>query len=78
MTVFILTISLPAFWFAHWGALCAMLLRHQNRPTVLAIPLSFVGPFGALIAYVGSTRRGQKIVQSPLLNPLVSIDDDLP
>ena len=78
MTVFIFTVSLPTLWFIHWGVLCGILLRHQNRPTVLAIPLSFIGPVGALLAYAGTTRSGQKIVESPLLNPLVTHQDDLP
>lgn len=78
MTIFFYTISLPTLWFIHWGVVCVMLLRHQNRPTVLAFPLSFIGPFGALLAYAGSTRKGQRIVESPLLNPLVSHEDDLP
>jgi hypothetical protein len=78
VTVFILTVSLPTLWFIHWGALCVIFLRHQNRPTVLAIPLSFIGPVGALLAYAGTTRKGQEIVESPLLNPLVSYEDDLP
>lgn len=79
MTAFLLSAALIILWFTHWGWFCVMLLRRQQRSTALAIPLSFLGPLGALIAYVGSTPRGQRIIDAPLLNPAEARpDDDLP
>lgn len=72
------TIAMPALWFSHWGLLCAIFLRQQRRPVVLALPLSFIGPVGALVAYAGTTQLGNTLADSPLMNPAPSHDDELP
>lgn len=72
------TILMPVLWFGHWGTLCAIFLRQQGRPMVLAVPLSFLGPIGALVAYSGTTRVGNQVAESAVLNPAPLADDDLP
>lgn len=72
------TILMPVLWFSHWGTMCAIFLRQQGRPVVLALPLSFLGPIGALVAYSGTTRAGNRLAESAALNPGPIPDDDLP
>lgn len=74
----VFTLAMPALWFLHWGALCAIFLKGQGRPVVLAVPLSFLGPFGAMVAHAGTTATDNKLADTARLPPAPGNDADLP
>lgn len=54
------TLALPLIWFAFWIVVTGNLLVAHSRPRWWAIPLSILGPFGALMAFgmrAASRRR---------------------
>lgn len=51
MTTVLFTVLMPVIWFAFWIVLTSNILFQQNRPRWWAVPLSMLGPLGALIAF---------------------------
>jgi len=61
MTTIFFTLLLPLVWFAFWVVVIGNLLVPRSRPRWWAIPLSVMGPFGALIALaVGRTTSANE------------------
>jgi hypothetical protein len=59
VTTVLFTLSLPLIWFTFWIVVTGNLLVQHDRPRWWAIPLSMLGPLGALIAFSMRPRESR-------------------